>query len=172
MIKHGQAAIQIRLSFYGIPTAGNFQPCYLLAAFSCAMPACCSSVPSRHSVMHNRGHRHPKPQALISSRGIFCFNSLHNGNGVAYDSATVLRVLDSDIFPAFQNVVNQPQFRFTNQISLLHPHPPRFRQKSPFRFSLCRPDFVHVPLAAAMRSRSLRCRMSQAAVSGQAARFP
>ena len=61
-----------------------------------------------HSVMHNRGHRHPKPQALISSRGIFCFNSLQNGNGVAYDSATVFCVLDSDILSAFQNVVNQP----------------------------------------------------------------
>ena len=35
MDKHGKAAVQIRLSFYGIPTARHFQPCYLLAAFSC-----------------------------------------------------------------------------------------------------------------------------------------
>ena len=33
MDKHGKAAVQIRLSFYGIPTAEIFQPCYLLAAF-------------------------------------------------------------------------------------------------------------------------------------------
>ena len=50
MDKHGKAAVQIRLSFYGIPTARHFQPCYLLAAFSCVF---FRLLPIRFEVTHN-----------------------------------------------------------------------------------------------------------------------